>query len=278
MATTADSSKESFQQQVFSLLAKHTVNNRTIALHSAILKFAGNLNCGVFLSQLIFWCDKGKSPDGYIYKTYKEWMDEICLSEYALRKAANKFKDLGILDIKVRKANGSPTVHYKLNRQAFIDAFLEFLEMESKKTKNGTIKKEDSLTEITAEISSEITKKHKGAKSKDVRSMCFSFKELTEKYNVDVEKAEGISYYMTMYRYRMGKEHPRLTKEQWAGIIDGLFECTDPDLDTYHEIDLAELQDMIGQHFKTEYRDCDYNILHFVSDRVKVRRMYEVAY
>jgi hypothetical protein len=278
MGKTVGSEKESFQQKVFSLSAGHAGHNRTLALDSSILKFSGDLNSGVFLSQLIYWCDKGKSSDGYVYKTYKDWSDEILLSEYEIKKACEKFKSMGILDVKVRKANGSPTCHYKLDQQAFINAFLNFFEKETENIKNGYLNNKDSLTNITAESSSKITKKYNGAKSKDVRPMCFSFKELTEDYNIEKEKAQGISYYMSSYKHLIGKEHPRLSIEQWTRVIASLFNCKDTNRETYHEIDLEALESMIDQHFKTKYQDCDYNILHFISDGVKVRRMYEVAY
>ncbi len=268
---------KSFQSEIFLAIEQITGNKNVIVLKSELVKFGGGLKEGLFLTQLLYWCDKGKSPDGYIYKKYEEWRDETGLSEYQVREAAKKYKGMGILGVKVKKANGNPTVHYKLYRKAFISAFLDFLRIEHTKSKEETTDNADSLTEITTEIFSE-TIKNKGAKSKDIRPMCFSFKELIEQHDVDEEKAEGISYYMSMYKHRIDTEHPRLTIGQWERIIDGLFECYDSDLERQHQIALESLKRMIDQHFKTDYRDCDYNILHFVSDGVKVHRMYEVAY
>jgi hypothetical protein len=44
------------------------------------------------------------------------------------------------------------------------------------------------------------------------------------------------------------------------------------------DLDDTAIMDMMEQHFKTKYKNCDYNILHFMSDGVRIRRMYEVAY
>ena len=47
----------------------------------------GDINSALLLSQLIYWQDKIKNKEGWIYKTYKDWEDEICLNEYHIRKA-----------------------------------------------------------------------------------------------------------------------------------------------------------------------------------------------
>lgn len=149
----------SFQQNIFSLIAKLTGNENVLAVPKDFLKFANDANTGIFLAQLIYWCDKGKRKDGYIYKTTKEWEKELGLNEYRIRKARNTLEDMGILKTKVKKANGNPTVHYKINRKAFVDAFLEYHQKEYGINTNGNCGIPNSLTETTAEITSETSSK-----------------------------------------------------------------------------------------------------------------------
>jgi len=262
----------SFRDKIFSDIERITGNRNAIALKKELVGFADGLEAGLFLTQLLYWCDKGKSADGYIYKTYDDWKEEIFLSEYQIKKAVKKFQAMGILDIKVKKAHGSPTVHYKLNRQTFNGAFHEFLRMENKKVKNEIFGNEDSITEITPEISPD--NKENGAISDDDRTRCFSFKELTGKYSLDNEVKEGISYYIRMFEKKMGRAHPHLTLKQWGNVVGDLLTCEGSQEDV---LSLDTLLGIIDLHFETNYKFfCDYNILHFVSPNIKGLRLFEL--
>ena len=50
---------------------------------------------GMFLSQLIFWSDKGKRADGYVYRTALEWENDTYLSTYLVRKYTKQCEDFG---------------------------------------------------------------------------------------------------------------------------------------------------------------------------------------
>lgn len=268
-----EKSELSFQKQVFDMIEKISDRNIVIVIPAEVLRYSEHdIDTAIVLSQLIYWADKGSSPDGYIYKTYPAWREETGLSEYRIKKAAKKLGMMGILHTKNKRANGSPTVHYRLERNAFIDAFVKFLTLDNEKFKNGNINIEDSITEITSKITPEIIKKHKGAKSKDIRSY-LSFKELSKGLEIEKEISEGISYYMQKYKDCIGKEHPRLIFEQWEKVIKYY-----KGFASKHDADLDSFKLMIDKHFITKYKDCDYNIPHSISDGVMLRRMYEVAY
>jgi hypothetical protein len=123
----------SYQQQVFALIAKLGGSKDKAVVDPTLCRFMGGLQGGVFLSQLLYWCDKGRG--GTFYKTYKEWEEEIFLSKYEVNKSAKQCIDMGFLKTEVRKANGNPTVHYTLLPDRFVDLILSFVqsEMESKK-------------------------------------------------------------------------------------------------------------------------------------------------
>ena len=44
------------------------------------------------------------------------------------------------------------------------------------------------------------------------------------------------------------------------------------------DIDPDCYEDMIDRHFRTRYRNCDYNINHFFSGRIRELRFYETCY
>ena len=44
------------------------------------------------------------------------------------------------------------------------------------------------------------------------------------------------------------------------------------------EFEYEEYAPIIEQHFKTQYYNCDYNINHFFSGKIRALRFYEVCY
>lgn len=73
-----------------------------------------DIKTALFFSQVVYWSDKGKRNDGWFYKTDKEWKEELKLSEYECKKARDKLTGIGVLIVDKKKANGVPTMHYKV--------------------------------------------------------------------------------------------------------------------------------------------------------------------
>ena len=87
---------------------------------------------------------------------------------------------------------------------------------------------------------------------------------------------EAMQYYVSMYETKMGKPHPRLKPEQWNRAwndIQTVFRNDDP-----IDLEFEDIQKMIDKHFETEYQNCDYNILHFVTEGIMTNRFYEEVY
>lgn len=51
--------------------------DRTIAFHPILVDWTGSIKAALMLSQLIYWTKLTKNPGKWIYKTRKEWWDEI---------------------------------------------------------------------------------------------------------------------------------------------------------------------------------------------------------
>ena len=123
----------------------------TLTIPKLYARFMDGLDGGLFLNQLIFWSDKGKRPDGFIYKTREDWQGELLLSVYAIRKATKKLKDDGLLETKLHKANGAPTLHYRLDQTALLEALTRFVENDKSDLSNsanpGFVEINESITE-----------------------------------------------------------------------------------------------------------------------------------
>ena len=114
------------------LIGNFTGGDNFLVIPRILVKFTGDIDSAILLNQIIYWSDKG--DDGTFYKTYKEWEDEICLSEYKVRKCVLKFKEMGFLETTIKKANGNPTVFYTFKWDNFKNGFLNFLRNQTEKT------------------------------------------------------------------------------------------------------------------------------------------------
>jgi len=142
----------SYQQDIFALVAQFSGQNNIIAVPRLLCEITGSLEAGTLLSQMLFWSDKGSSNSGWFFKSYREWNEEIFLTEYQVRKITKQFEEFGILETVLRKAQGSPTLHYRVKRDEFSEWILKFLRnRDSLILKNPNLKIQESLTEITTE-------------------------------------------------------------------------------------------------------------------------------
>ena len=111
------------QKEIFNLLTKTVGQANILTIPTLFLKkLNGNHASALFLSQLIYWTDK--TQDGWIFKSYSDWEDEIFVKEKKLREIKKELEELGLIETKIQKAYGVPTVHYKVNQDALIKFLL----------------------------------------------------------------------------------------------------------------------------------------------------------
>lgn len=128
------------------IIASFSGSRRQITFPKIYLELTGEYHLAVFLNQLIYWSDKSHRNDGYFYKKNDDWKEEILLSDYQIRRATKKLKEMGFIETALKKANGTPTTHYKVHTNTISDAIIKFLK--NGKLKNSTMESEviqDSL-------------------------------------------------------------------------------------------------------------------------------------
>ncbi|MGR5963949.1 hypothetical protein ACT7DB_05020 [Bacillus cereus] len=126
-----------FQSEVFDIIHTFSGQANKIVVNTVFIDLVDDLETGLFLSQLVYWSDRTTREDGYFYKTDSEWHEEIRISKYGVRKARKKLEEMSVLKTYVKKANGVPTVHYKLDKNRFFrnDHFL-FAKSKKRKVRN----------------------------------------------------------------------------------------------------------------------------------------------
>lgn len=87
--------------------------DRPVAYHPMLAKVLGGVKQAIFICQLLYWHDKGKRPDGFIWKTANDIEKETGLSRSEQQTARKHLVKFGVLQEKLK---GIPaTMHYKIN-------------------------------------------------------------------------------------------------------------------------------------------------------------------
>lgn len=118
---------ENYQRQIIECITRIVGQANILTIPRVFIDYTGDIKSALLLSQLLYWSGKTKTDDGWVYKTYQEWNFEISLSKNEVYSAVKRLKALGILKTKVQKANGNPTVHYKIPFSDFQKSFFYFL-------------------------------------------------------------------------------------------------------------------------------------------------------
>ncbi len=128
-----------FRKQVFSLLGENYGDKTLVLCPTVFVRLLhGDHKAAILLSQILYWGDKTKDPDGWFYKSMSDWKAETGLSEAQVRRILNgdprvkspqiTLRDLGVETLlKKVKRTGAPTLHYRINRERFLAALAAFL-------------------------------------------------------------------------------------------------------------------------------------------------------
>jgi hypothetical protein len=137
----------------------HLGLGRSISYQPEFSHITGAVTAGLFVCNLVQWTGKQKDPDGWIYKTQDEIMQETGLTRREQETARKILKNKGFLE---EERRGIPSrIYYRINLNALNDAVDDHLasydggkrhrvETESAIV-SGTETPSFPLTELTAE-------------------------------------------------------------------------------------------------------------------------------
>jgi hypothetical protein len=101
---------------------------RTIS--SLISKAVGDQNAGIMAVRLLHWFPRSKKVGGWVYKSWRDWNAECNLSQAQVKRVHGKgFLEMIGIERTIMKANGTPTVHYRLDENQLIQRLGEFLDI-----------------------------------------------------------------------------------------------------------------------------------------------------
>ncbi len=105
------------------------LNRSDIRTVSALIsKVIGDQNAGLMAVRLLHWFPKSKKVGGWVYKSWRDWNAECNLSQGQVKRVhGNGFLEMIGIERAIMKANGTPTVHYRLEETKLVQQLAEFL-------------------------------------------------------------------------------------------------------------------------------------------------------
>jgi len=157
------------RDEVLRLIKEISGQQSMLVLPRLLIDITLDIRSALLLSQLIYWSDRTGDRNGWIYKSHKDWQTELGLNRYFLDKARDRLIQLGLIEAKIKKANGSPTMHFRVKADALGKTLNSLSQAtEPGKTKcqspangnariwqNKTSNFSKSLTETTTEITAQ---------------------------------------------------------------------------------------------------------------------------
>jgi hypothetical protein len=92
-----------------------------VTIPKLYIEITGSYSLAIVLNQAVFWSNKSSCKDGFFYKTYEEWFDEIHIPERTLRRRFNALETSELITTKVKKVKGANTKHVKPHTDRIIE-------------------------------------------------------------------------------------------------------------------------------------------------------------
>ena len=96
-------------------IRRHRGHDDLLAIPRPFIELTGTLRAAALLSQLLYWTDRATLPNGWVYKTRAEWVQEVGGTCYALDTARRRLRDLGLTTETVKLIGHRPTLHMRLD-------------------------------------------------------------------------------------------------------------------------------------------------------------------
>jgi len=129
-----------------------------ITIPRVFVKWTGDINAAILLNQTLYLSSHRES--GWFAKSYEDWNEFCGLSKFQVKRAFDILAGLNIgLETVVKKHNGVPTLHYRIDPVSFWSALDNFLAMTEEhagkpSSSNLTVESEETSPSMDSEETS----------------------------------------------------------------------------------------------------------------------------
>jgi hypothetical protein len=131
-----------YQKKFEQVIAAYSGQHNILVVPRVLIEFIGSYEGAVLLNQMLYW--SGKTSDGWFWKTYEQWKEELALSEYQVRKMVKKFQQMGFLETKFKKAYDRPVIYYKIDLDKLVECYENITKVELPQLTNLRVEGEET--------------------------------------------------------------------------------------------------------------------------------------
>ena len=106
-----------------------TVFERPIAFHRIFFTITRSISAALLLSQMWYWKDRTRDPDGWFYKTHREWEQETGLSRHKQDAARERLRELGLISERYKGMRRA--LHFRVNGLELLEKVNEAINKKS---------------------------------------------------------------------------------------------------------------------------------------------------
>lgn len=292
------------------------LTNKNTRVFNVDLAKAIGLNEAIVLQQIQYWIEikesdvskyKDSFHDGYlwVYNSIPNWQEQLPFWSYdTVKRTLKSLENQELVFVGVfNKVKYDKTKWYRINYAKVEEKVAQTHENNdecklplstSAELHDG--KMQDALTntkeytDTSTNTSIECIKWYQTEKSFDTAT--FLSYEILEKQIVkclnelgysETEDKETVKkvihiveYYYDAYENTFGATHPVISNKAMSGMLDRLISGSEKTSD--YRLDTEVYETLIDKHFRTQYKNCDYNICHFMTEEIRNNRFYETLY
>ncbi len=97
------------------ILSNFSGQQQILTIPKLYIKITGSHEKSLALNQIIFFSNKSELADGWFYKSYEEWFDEILIPERTLRRIFTALQKQSLIITKTNKVRGKRVLLIKPN-------------------------------------------------------------------------------------------------------------------------------------------------------------------
>jgi hypothetical protein len=191
------------QQQVYKLIKQFSGQTNVLTIPRVFIELTGSDHlAALLLSQVIYWSERTNDPDGWFYKSYKDWHDELGLSQFQVSRAIKKLGLLGV-ETSLRHAGATkiPVMHYRVNGDVFTPFIIKFLHNEEPSQSRNLPVHNEETSQSDYQVSSQSLLIAKTTKAKTTT-------KITKREADEPPPAPEIKFVEDFYRVRFPKNKP----------------------------------------------------------------------
>jgi|GEM_PF-4627269 len=158
---------ENNRQHTLELIKNATGEKHFMGTPRVLVDFMeGDFVAATVLNQILYWSDRTNDPNGYFWKTYKQWKEELGFGKsrmmrviYGDSRTKTRKKillDVGVEVVHQKAPNGLRVNYYRINEPLFFAQLVDFLEanygepLPENQAQSTSDSEEDAVLGITA--------------------------------------------------------------------------------------------------------------------------------